>query len=227
MRNKHSTPLPVLILGLVLLAIVGYIAVVELSIPLAFLGSLVIAFLASKVHKAAPLYLAILAIPALIGLSYIAKNGNAWDKLIQQVTAYVMLMIIFGGYSLIYYRFAKPIDKRPRHIHDELLEHSKPITPIPNTRAQPTSQQSKKISTNHSTIVYSNDAYDSLKPLHNKPKSRTPKVTAVKKNTRRTNTARRPARSTSHHVDLSKAKPITSRSTKKVAPKTVRKKVSG
>lgn len=77
------------------------ISVAFFHVGVTFVFAFTIAFFAVKWRPVAPLYLAIASLPILIGLSFVAENGNAWDSLIQRVAAFVMFMILFGGYAMI------------------------------------------------------------------------------------------------------------------------------
>lgn len=80
---------------------IGFFAYDAFAVGPTFVISLIIGYFAAKFRPAAPLYLAVAAMPGLIGLFTLAEDGNSWEKLMQQTAAFVMFMIIIGGFSLI------------------------------------------------------------------------------------------------------------------------------
>ncbi len=103
----QSDPEPLPLFDKITRVITGILAFALLIIAIAFFHvgvtyvvAFFVAFFAVKFRPVIPLYIAIATLPLLIGLSFIAKDGNAWDSLIQRVAAFVMFMILFGGYSM-------------------------------------------------------------------------------------------------------------------------------
>lgn len=120
-----------LALGLLVLSAIYFQTVVVFFVALA------IAIMTARVYPPLPLFIAIGSLPVMIGLMSLAKSGNAWEKLLHESAAFILFMILFGGYSVLIARV------RPA-AHEISNQRSNPIPVAPPRQPHAASPESTR-----------------------------------------------------------------------------------